>query len=196
MHGGVAPGPVGSTVIGGVRGPILRPGHRGIAGVFGPRARCGPSPGPGGHHHPRSGIDGGGRTPSRWGVGGEAAGVRLRRASLTATLAAQRTEIPQVTAAGGAGATRGADPVGPAEVVVGPVRPFRPRTRVVPAPDSDDPRLRLLTLTGALVAHDPPTVVGPIDAAGAADALLAFLIRHGYLDTEPVGEKAATAGTR
>jgi electron transfer flavoprotein beta subunit len=111
---------------------------------------------------------------------------------LTSTLAAQRTEIPQVTAAGGPGTTRGAHPVGPAEVVVGPVRPFRPRTRVVPAPDGDDPRLRLLALTGALVAHDPPTVVGPIDAAGAADALLAFLIRHGYLDTEPVGEEGAT----
>jgi electron transfer flavoprotein beta subunit len=76
------------------------------------------------------------------------------------------------------------------------VRPFRPRTRVVPGPDSDDPRLRLLALTGALVAHDPPTVVGPIDAAGAADALLTFLIRHGYLDTEPVGEEAAHEGTR
>ena len=126
----------------------------------------------------------------------EGAGVRLRRASLTATLAAQRTEIPQVTAAGGPGATRGAGSVGPAEVAVGSVRPFRPRTRVVPGPDSDDPRLRLLALTGALVAHDPPTVVGPIDAAGAADALLTFLIRHGYLDTEAVGEEAAHEGTR
>jgi electron transfer flavoprotein beta subunit len=31
------------------------------------------------------------------------------------------------------------------------------------------------------VAHDPPTIIGPVDAPEAADALLAFLDRHGYL---------------
>jgi electron transfer flavoprotein beta subunit len=38
----------------------------------------------------------------------------------------------------------------------------------------------LLDLTGALVVHDPPTLIGPIDAAGAADELLDYLRRHGY----------------
>jgi electron transfer flavoprotein beta subunit len=52
---------------------------------------------------------------------------------------------------------------------------------VVAPPEEDDPRLRLLALTGALVAHDPPTVVGPVDAPAAADALLDYLHRHGYL---------------
>ena len=104
----------------------------------------------------------------------EGAGVRLRRASLTATLAAQSTPVPEMVA-GPAGAGNGG-------MVLGPARPFRPRTRVVPPPAGDDPRLRLLALTGALVAHDPPTVVGPVDASGAADALLDFLHRHGYLD--------------
>jgi electron transfer flavoprotein beta subunit len=106
----------------------------------------------------------------------EGAGIRLRRASLTATLAAQTTPIPEVVA--------GPEGVGPGRMVLGRARPFRPRTRVVPPPEGDDPRLRLLALTGALVAHDPPTVVGPIDAAGAADALLDFLHRHGYLDSQ------------
>ena len=44
---------------------------------------------------------------------------------------------------------------------LGPDPPVSPRTRVVPPPEGDDPRLRLLALTGALVAHDPPTVVAP-----------------------------------
>ncbi|HWD52869.1 MAG TPA: mycofactocin-associated electron transfer flavoprotein beta subunit [Acidimicrobiales bacterium] len=112
----------------------------------------------------------------------EGAGVRLRRASLTAALAARATEIPEIV--GGGGAQIGTGPIG-----LGPVRPFRPRTRVVPPPEGDDPRVRLLALTGALVAHDPPTVVGPIDASGAADALLDFLNRHGYLG-EPTANEA------
>ena len=110
----------------------------------------------------------------------EAAGIRLRRASLTATLAVQAAGVPEVTVPASH----------PGRMVVGPLRPFRPRTRVVPPPAGDDPRLRLLALTGALVAHDPPTVIGPVDAPAAADALLDFLHRHGYL----VGDAAKAEG--
>jgi electron transfer flavoprotein beta subunit len=39
-----------------------------------------------------------------------------------------------------------------------------------------------LSLTGALVAHEPPTIIGPVDAAEAADALYSFLAHHGYLE--------------
>ncbi|MCW2500401.1 MAG: Electron transfer flavoprotein alpha/beta-subunit, partial [Frankiales bacterium] len=60
------------------------------------------------------------------------------------------------------------------------VRPTRPRPRQMPAP-SGSPRERLLALTGALLSHQPPTVVGPVGAAEAADVLLEFLARHGYL---------------
>jgi electron transfer flavoprotein beta subunit len=102
----------------------------------------------------------------------EAAGVRLRRASLPSTLAAARAEIPLVDPAL-AGAARRA-------VTVRAGRPYRPRPRVVPPP-SGIPRERLMQLTGALVAHEPPTLVGPVGAAEAADALLAFLARTGYL---------------
>jgi electron transfer flavoprotein beta subunit len=35
------------------------------------------------------------------------------------------------------------------------------------------------------VAHEPPTIIGPVEAAEAADALLSFLARHGYLDDVP-----------
>jgi electron transfer flavoprotein beta subunit len=45
-----------------------------------------------------------------------------------------------------------------------------------------------LELTGALVAHDPPTIVGPVGAVEAADALLAFLGRHGYLEDGPAAD--------
>jgi electron transfer flavoprotein beta subunit len=107
----------------------------------------------------------------------EGAGVHLRRASLAGALAvggvlAPEAEVATPTAShGSSGALR-----------FGPTRTYFPRVRVLPAPQSDDPRLRLLALTGALVAHDPPTVVHPVDAAEAADVLMAFLARHGYLD--------------
>jgi electron transfer flavoprotein beta subunit len=60
---------------------------------------------------------------------------------------------------------------------------YRPRTKVAP-PGGEASHNRLVALTGVLVGHAPPTVVGPIDAAGAADALFEFLARYGYLDTE------------
>jgi electron transfer flavoprotein beta subunit len=40
----------------------------------------------------------------------------------------------------------------------------------------------VLDLCGALEDRDPPVVVGPMDAGAAADELLAFLDRHGYLE--------------
>ena len=111
----------------------------------------------------------------------EAAGVRLRRATLTGALGANDIRIPVDDAASGflrtarerTGALR-----------LGPIRPFEPRTRVVPAPASDDARERVLALTGALARHDPPTLVGPMGAAEAADVLLEYLARHGYLEEE------------
>jgi electron transfer flavoprotein beta subunit len=112
----------------------------------------------------------------------EGAGVRLRRASLSGALSAEGVPVPvdpspQVAA--------GFDPAVLAPVAggveIGATAPFRPRTRIVPGPDDDDPRIRVLALTGALAAHDPPTVVEPADATEAVDVLLAFLERHGYL---------------
>ncbi|MHB1713141.1 MAG: mycofactocin-associated electron transfer flavoprotein beta subunit, partial [Acidimicrobiales bacterium] len=128
----------------------------------------------------------------------EGAGVMLRRASLAALLAAPPVGPIGIEAvngpdAGGPGGGAGSDPI-PA-IVAGPVRPFRPRTRIVPAPDSPDPRLRLLALTGALTNRYPPIVVGPIDTAGAADALVAFLVRHGYLPDAP-GAPEPAGGAR
>jgi electron transfer flavoprotein beta subunit len=110
----------------------------------------------------------------------EGAGVRLRRASLPATLRAERATIPVAPASVGAGAATG-------RVTVGAPRPFRPRTRLVAPPTGGNARARLMELTGALVAHDPPTIVGPVDAPGAADALIAYLTRNGYLAAPPTG---------
>jgi electron transfer flavoprotein beta subunit len=111
----------------------------------------------------------------------EGAGVRLRRASLGGAVGMAGIPVPVDRSLGVADAA-GPAASGPGAFHIGPTRPFTPRTRVVPAPEAADPRLRLLALTGALVAHEPPMVVHPSDAAGAADALLAFLARHGYLD--------------
>lgn len=96
-------------------------------------------------------------------------GLRLRRAALPAVLAAQDAEIELLpwTAA-------------PARADVVSARPRRPRAREHPAPSGDSAHHRVLELTGALVERTPPTVVGPLSAAEAADELLAYLRRRGY----------------
>jgi electron transfer flavoprotein beta subunit len=105
----------------------------------------------------------------------EAAGVRLRRASLPASLAAAEEQVPVVQVAAPAPRVR-----------VVQARAARPRPRQVPAP-TGSARERLLALTGALLSHEPPTVVGPVDAPEAVDALLDFLVRHGYLSEARTG---------
>ena len=105
----------------------------------------------------------------------EGAGVRLRRASLPASLAAAAAAVPVVRAA-----------VAPSRVRVVQARPAKPRPRHLPPP-TGSPRERLLQLTGALLAHEPPTVVTPKDAAEAADVLLDYLARHGYLSEARTG---------
>ena len=123
----------------------------------------------------------------------EAAGVRLRRASLAGALDAADQPSPRSTGRSRRWPRGRASGTGPRRAP----GPFRPRTRVLPGPRDADPRLRLLALTGALVAHDPPTVVRPVERAEAADVLLAFLVRHGYLegraDRTPAG---STRGRR
>jgi electron transfer flavoprotein beta subunit len=110
----------------------------------------------------------------------EGAGTRLRRASLHGVLSAEATAVT-LDRRSGPGVEVGPDPA-----QIGAPRPFEPPTRVLSPPDGDDPRVRLLALTGALVAHDPPTVIGPVDAGLAADAVIGYLVRHGYLDS-PTG---------
>ena len=105
----------------------------------------------------------------------EAAGVRLRRASLAAALAATRSAVEVVTVSPTAGSAAGSP-----RLEVGPARAYRPRPRVV-APPAGTTRDRLRALTGVLAPSEPPAIVGPVEAAAAADALLDFLTRAGYL---------------
>jgi electron transfer flavoprotein beta subunit len=122
-------------------------------------------------------LDGGSREvlrlPRPAVVSVEAAGVRLRRASLPAVLAAQRATIEAIP-----GEPRGARPAVTA-------RPLRPRPRELSAPAGTTAHDRVLELTGALQDRTPPTVVGPLSAAEAADELLGYLQRHGYLEETP-----------
>lgn len=108
----------------------------------------------------------------------ESTGLRLRRAGMRAALAAAKAEIPVVA------------PDAPASRVFRCTpQPYRPRSRVVPAPASESARERLLALTGALVERTPPTLLHPATAAEGVDALLAYLRRNGYLDDDaPDGE--------
>lgn len=109
----------------------------------------------------------------------EAAGVRLRRASLQSSLDAALHTVPVVSV-----------PALRSRVRVVRSRPLRPRPRHIAAP-TGTPRERLLALTGALLSHDPATIVGPVDAPGAVDALLEFLVRNGYLSEERTGWAAS-----
>jgi electron transfer flavoprotein beta subunit len=102
----------------------------------------------------------------------EGAGVRLRRASLEAALS-EPASVPTERAA--------AHFAEDSDLRVGTPRPYRPRTRPV-GPPTGNPHERLLALTGALSAREPARVVGPVDAATAADELLVYLRRSGYID--------------
>ena len=101
----------------------------------------------------------------------EAAGVRLRRAGLPATLARPNAAITVASTPAAAAARR---------IRLLGAHPYRPRPRELPGPTGTVLR-RTLELTGALVQRTPPTVVGPLSPGQAADELLGYLRRHGYL---------------
>ena len=101
----------------------------------------------------------------------EAAGVRVRRAGLPATLAKQDAAITAAATPAAAAARR---------IRLLGAHPYRPRPRELPGPTGTALR-RTLELTGALVERIPPTVLGPLSAGQAADELLGYLRRHGYL---------------
>jgi len=106
----------------------------------------------------------------------EAAGARLRRAGLPATLASAHVTIP-VARVPTAGAQR---------IRVLSAHPYRPRARELAGPSGSALR-RTLELTGALVERTPPTVVGPLAPSQAAEELLGYLRRHGYLADSDAG---------
>lgn len=92
----------------------------------------------------------------------------LRRGTLAAALTARTTPVPVVTVPGAPTATP--------HVRAGTVRPYRPRPRVRTAPTGDDPRQRLLALTGAgAPPRTAPRLVTPDDPAAAAELLLDYL---------------------
>ena len=101
--------------------------------------------------------------------------LRPRRAGLPATLAARNTEIPVARPELPLGRFPGG------QVKAGTVRAYRPRARVLPIPAADHARDRIVALTNALAATGAATVVTPPDAAAAADLVLDYLDKHGYL---------------
>ncbi len=104
----------------------------------------------------------------------EAAGVRLRRAGLPATLARGHAAITVART--------------PVAAAARPIRvlgahPDRPRPRELPGPTGTALH-RTLELTGALMQRTPPTVVGPLPPEEAVGELLAYLRRCGYLGAD------------
>jgi electron transfer flavoprotein beta subunit len=114
----------------------------------------------------------------------EGAGTRLRQATLAGALEAQKLTVPLCRARGSERAGTGAGADRNSQTRIGPTQPFVARTHLRPAPEGD-PRIRLLALTGALTSTDPPTVIGPIGSREAADELLGYLVRNGYLEQLP-----------
>jgi electron transfer flavoprotein beta subunit len=101
----------------------------------------------------------------------EAAGLRLRRAGLPATLTGKDAAITVASTPAAAAARR---------IRIIGAHPYRPWPRELPVPTGTALR-RTLELTGALVQRTPPTVVGPLPPDQAASELLAYLRRYGYL---------------
>ncbi|KAA9158440.1 putative mycofactocin-associated electron transfer flavoprotein [Amycolatopsis acidicola] len=99
----------------------------------------------------------------------EPADTVLRRASLPATLAARKAEIPVAH-------------VGELHPKAGVSQPYRPRPRALPGPEGAEPHQRVLALTGALVERTPPKVLRPGSPAEAAQELLQYLREHGYAE--------------
>ena len=102
----------------------------------------------------------------------EAAGVRLRRAPLPTVLAAQQAAIPVTRIASFPAAHR---------VSTLSIHPYGPRPRQLPIP-SGTTMHRLRELTGVLAERTPATVLGPLSPGAAAEELLGYLRRHGYLE--------------
>ena len=104
----------------------------------------------------------------------EAAGVRLRRAGLPATLAGKNAAVTVASTPAAAAARR---------IRIIGAHPYRPRPRELPVPAGTALR-RTLELTGAFVQRTPPAVIGPLPPDQAAGELLAYLRRCGYLAAE------------
>lgn len=92
------------------------------------------------------------------------AGRELRRAGLRAVLAAGSAEVEIVAPP---------SPAPPASRVVA-AGPYRPRSREIPAPDHDDPRLRMMAVSGAATRPKANREMH-LSADEAADTLLELL---------------------
>ncbi len=103
----------------------------------------------------------------------EAAGVRLRRATLEALLTCADSEIPAMAASSRLTQR--------AAVHLGAPIAYRPRSRRVEAP-TGDAHQRLLSITGSEQPVVASRVLGPLPASEAAEELLSYLRQNGYLD--------------
>jgi len=104
--------------------------------------------------------------------------ARLRRASLARELIAQQSEI-MVTPG----------PSGPVEAPL-TSGPYRPRTRVVPAPAGSSTLDRVRALTGGSSDERTHTETVELEPTAAARRILETLVEWGYLD--PDGSRASS----
>lgn len=128
-------------------------------------------------------VDGGGRERLRVNAPAilsvEGATATLRRAALRSSLAAEQASIEVMANTH----SEGSGPI----VAEQATRPFRPRTRSVPAPPGGTALDRIRVLTDSATARTPARTV-TLDAAAAADAILGQLAEWGV---GPRGDDAA-----
>jgi electron transfer flavoprotein beta subunit len=105
--------------------------------------------------------------------------AELRRAPLAAVLRANDATIEVLEAPSAAASSDRR------------VRPWRPRPRVVPAPTGEHALDRIVALTGALVARNPPRTV-ELEPGAAAEVILDQLRVWGYLGDADAGDDLAT----
>lgn len=101
----------------------------------------------------------------------EGSAATLRRASLAATLAAERAGV----------AVSDPPPTVAHPIRVGANGPLRPRPRVISPPSGRDARGRIVELTGALVDRTPPRRVDA-SPTEAAELIVGQLVAWGYLE--------------
>ncbi|HTO00495.1 MAG TPA: mycofactocin-associated electron transfer flavoprotein beta subunit [Microthrixaceae bacterium] len=106
----------------------------------------------------------------------------LRRASLPATIAARSATVEVRPVAG------------EAEVDSPVLGPWRPRARVIAAPDEPDALGRIVSLTGAK-SNRTPARTEHLDPTAAAQAIVAQLVEWGYIDGGSVSGRDSGSGS-
>jgi electron transfer flavoprotein beta subunit len=112
-------------------------------------------------------------------------GIELRRAALTATLAAKTTTV-EIVEPGDGELAKAAIGARPPVVTSGP---YRPRAKVKPPP-SGSTHDRVVSLVASDADGPPSTAVQELPASDAASLVVDRLVDWGYVEPSPAGDRS------